>query len=181
MHFCQKSNTPNQSRAHVGPLACAFPSRPAARRCGTVLLWMATTITLLPLACTSSPPAWLQKLKPQSTRFKVPVMVIPKADREQSLALSRRLAQEWSARTKLQTFVDDQLIREQLLAKGELIPSTNYSITSKAFDLGGKMMVTLSVQNLETGQVLSSTRMTGQSHQDLHEAIPGAVKDLLQP
>lgn len=121
----------------------------------------------------------MRSLKPNSTRFKVQVIEVPGIDRTARLDWSERFAARFRARSGYQVLVDDEEIRRALLEKGQVVPSFNYSISARFVELGSQRILTFSIQSLETGTILASSRVRGDSITELASLLPSAADALL--
>lgn len=125
-------------------------------------------------------PTWALALKPNATRFKVQVFELPGQTRAIRLDWSNTFAAAFSKRVGHPALVDDEEIRRATLAEGKLVPSFNYAVTTRFLELGEAKILTFTIQNLETGAVLASTRIRGDSNSALFGQLENAAVALLE-
>ena len=173
MQRSSKQNHREGARASHGSASTGVP---CVRRVAPLLCLLIALVQ----CGTAQKPAWVRSLRPEATRFKVQVLEIPGYERTVRLEWSERFAARFRQKTGLASLLDDEEIRRALLARGQLVPSFNHSITTRFLELGEQKILTFTVQNLETGAILASTRIRAADVPALVPQLSAAADALLE-
>lgn len=148
-----------------------------SRRLASVALF---SIVALTGSCAGAPKkaAWIPEGKP--VRFEIPVFEVDGSSREEGLALANEFAAAWKEVSSTDSFVSDDTIIKGMLAKGQTIPSTNFSLKARFQKLGEKTLFSVTATDKETAQISALARTDGKSLAEIRGKFKKVARDLFE-
>ncbi len=146
------------------------------KRFRTIAVWSA----LMMLGCAGAPrkAAWIPEGKP--VRFEIPVFQVDGSTREEGVMLANEFAAAWKEISATESFVSDETIIKDLLAKGQTIPSTNFSLRAKFQKLGEKTLFSVTATDKETAQISALARTDGKSLGEIRGKFKKIARELFE-
>lgn len=143
--------------------------------------WTAVVVPLLfAVFCANAPrkAAWIPEGK--AVRFEIPVFQWEGSSREEGLALALEFAAAWKEISATESFVSDDVIIKDMLAKGQTIPSTNFSLKAKFQKLGEKTLFSVTATDKETAQIAALARTDGKSVEEIRGKLKRIARELFE-